>query len=34
LLDVIEAKPMEEKMVTVDAMKMAKDIAATGKVAL
>lgn len=34
LLDVVEAKPMEEKMVTVDATKMAKDIAATGKVAL
>ncbi len=34
LLDVIEDKPMETKMVTVDAAKMAKDIAATGRVAL
>lgn len=34
LLDVIEAKPMEAKMVTVDAAKMAEDIAATGRVAL
>lgn len=34
LLDVVEAKPMEQKMVTVDAAKMAKDIAATGRVAL
>jgi len=34
LLDVIEAKPMEAKMVTVDAATMAKDIAATGRVAL
>jgi outer membrane protein OmpA-like peptidoglycan-associated protein len=34
LLDVVEAKPMEAKMVTVDAATMAKDIAATGKVAL
>jgi len=34
LLDVVEAKPMEEKMVTVDAATMAKDIAATGRVAL
>ena len=34
LLDVVEDKPMETKMVTVDAAKMAKDIAATGRVAL
>lgn len=34
LLDVVEDKPMESKMVTVDAAKMAKDIAATGRVAL
>jgi OmpA-OmpF porin, OOP family len=34
LLDVVEAKPMEAKMVTVDAATMAKDIAATGRVAL
>lgn len=34
LLDVVEAKPMEAKMVTVDAATMAKDIAATGKVAV
>lgn len=34
LLDVVETKPMESKMVTVDASAMAKDIAATGKVAL
>jgi outer membrane protein OmpA-like peptidoglycan-associated protein len=34
LLDVIEDKPMETKMVTVDAAKMAKDIASTGRVAL
>lgn len=34
LLDVIEDKPMETRMVTVDAAKMAKDIAATGRVAL
>ena len=34
LLDVVEEKPMEEKMVTVDATKMAKDIATTGRVAL
>jgi OmpA-OmpF porin, OOP family len=34
LLDVVEDKPMETKMVTVDAGKMAKDIAATGRVAL
>jgi len=34
LLDVVEDKPMEAKMVTVDAAKMAKDIAATGRVAL
>jgi outer membrane protein OmpA-like peptidoglycan-associated protein len=34
LLDVVEAKPMETKMVTVDAATMAKDIAATGRVAL
>jgi outer membrane protein OmpA-like peptidoglycan-associated protein len=34
LLDVVEAKPMEAKMVTVDAGTMAKDIAATGRVAL
>jgi OOP family OmpA-OmpF porin len=34
LLDVVEAKPMETKMVTVDAATMAKDISATGKVAI
>ncbi|MGZ5904371.1 MAG: OmpA family protein [Reyranella sp.] len=34
LLDVVEDKPMEAKMVTVDAATMAKDIAATGRVAL
>ena len=34
LLDVVEDKPMEAKMVTVDATKMAKDIATTGRVAL
>ncbi len=34
LLDVVEDKPMDTKMVTVDATKMAKDIAATGRVAL
>src|SRR5215471_10151426 len=34
LLDVVEAKPMEAKMVTVDAATMAKDISATGKVAI
>jgi len=34
LLDVVEDKPMESKMVTVDAAKMAKDISATGRVAL
>jgi outer membrane protein OmpA-like peptidoglycan-associated protein len=34
LLDVIETKPMETKMVTVDASTMAKGIAATGHVAL
>src|SRR5882757_8984897 len=34
LLDIVEDKPMEAKMVTVDAAKMAKDIAATGRVAL
>lgn len=34
LLDVVEAKPMEAKMVTVDAATMAKDIATTGRVAL
>jgi OmpA-OmpF porin, OOP family len=34
LLDVVEAKPMEAKMVVVDAATMAKDIAATGRVAL
>ena len=34
LLDVVEDKPMEAKMVTVDAAKMAKDIAATGRVAI
>jgi OOP family OmpA-OmpF porin len=34
LLDVVEDKPMDSKMVTVDATKMAKDIAATGRVAL
>jgi OOP family OmpA-OmpF porin len=34
LLDVVEARPMEAKMVTVDAATMAKDIASTGRVAL
>jgi OOP family OmpA-OmpF porin len=34
LLDVVEAKPMEAKMITVDAATMAKDISATGKVAI
>ncbi|MGD9881268.1 MAG: OmpA family protein [Reyranella sp.] len=34
LLDVVETRPMDSKMVTVDATAMAKDIAATGKVAL
>ena len=34
LLDVVEDKPMESKMVTVDAAKMSKDIAATGRVTL
>jgi len=34
LLDVVEDKAMEAKMVTVDAAKMAKDIAATGRVAV
>lgn len=34
LLDVVEAKPMEAKMVTVDAATMAKDISATGKAAI
>jgi OmpA-OmpF porin, OOP family len=34
LLDVVEDKPIEAKMVTVDAATMAKDIAATGRVAL
>ena len=34
LLDVIETKPMETGMVTVDAAGMAKDIASTGHVAL
>src|SRR5262249_57668725 len=34
LLDVVEAKPMDAKMVTVDAATMAKDISATGKVAI
>jgi outer membrane protein OmpA-like peptidoglycan-associated protein len=34
LLDVVEDKPMETRMVTVDATKMARDIAATGRVAL
>lgn len=34
LLDVVEEKPMETKMVTVDAATMAKDIASTGRVAL
>ena len=33
-VDVIEAKPMEEKMVTVDASEMDKQIATNGKVAL
>lgn len=32
--DIIEAKPMQEKMVTVDAGEMDKQISATGKVAL
>ena len=34
LLDLIEAAPMETRMVTVDAGTMAKDVAATGHVAL
>ena len=34
LLEVIEAVPMENKMVTVDAAAMAKEVAATGHVAL
>jgi outer membrane protein OmpA-like peptidoglycan-associated protein len=34
LLDVVEEAPMEARMVTVDAAAMAKDIAATGRVAL
>jgi outer membrane protein OmpA-like peptidoglycan-associated protein len=34
LLDVIESKPMDTKMVTVDSSAMAKSIAATGHVAL
>jgi OmpA-OmpF porin, OOP family len=34
LLDVFEAAPMETRMVTVDAATMAKDIAATGRIAL
>jgi outer membrane protein OmpA-like peptidoglycan-associated protein len=34
LLDVVEAKPMEARMVSVDAGTMARDIAATGRVAL
>jgi hypothetical protein len=34
LLDVIETKPMETKMVTVDAPAMAKGIAAAGHIAL
>ncbi len=34
LLDVVQDKPMEQKMVTVDAAKMAQDINATGRVAL
>jgi OmpA-OmpF porin, OOP family len=34
LLDVVETAPMESKMVTVDAATMAKDVAATGHVAL
>jgi hypothetical protein len=34
LLDVVEAKPMEARMVTVDAATMAKDISTTGKVAI
>ena len=34
LLDVVETVPMETKMVTVDAATMAKDVAATGHVAL
>jgi outer membrane protein OmpA-like peptidoglycan-associated protein len=34
LLDLVETAPMESKMVTVDAGTMAKDIAATGHVAL
>lgn len=33
-VDVIEAKPMQEKMVTVDATEMEKQISSTGKVAL
>lgn len=34
LLDVVESAPMESRMVTVDAGAMAKDVAATGHVAL
>lgn len=34
LLDVVETAPMESKMVTVDAATMAKDVAATGHVAV
>jgi outer membrane protein OmpA-like peptidoglycan-associated protein len=34
LLDLVEAAPMETRMVTVDASAMAKDIAASGHVAL
>lgn len=34
LLDVVQDKPMEQKMVTVDAAKMAQDINTTGRVAL
>ncbi len=34
LLDVVQDKPMDEKMVTVDAAKMAQDIDTTGRVAL
>ena len=34
LLEVIDAVPMENKMVTVDAARMAKEVAATGHVAL
>lgn len=33
-LDVCEVKPMQQKMVTVDATEMDKQIAANGKVAL